>query len=142
MIIYVPTEDLITCYCNRPYAGRPMVECDRCLTWIHITCTNLKRRDRVPEVWNCYKCETLLPPPTNSSSSSSESPAAAFTKPTTTTGSSRRKSKTSRKRSSTSAFVKSSESSAAAAASSAVVGSLNGNGFHHKESGKMAKRSS
>jgi hypothetical protein len=139
MIIYVPTEDLITCYCNRPYAGRPMVECDRCLTWIHITCTNLKRRDRVPEVWNCYKCETLLPPPTNSSS---ESPAAAFTKPTTTTGSSRRKSKTSRKRSSTSAFVKSSESSAAAAASSAVVGSLNGNGFHHKESGKMAKRSS
>ena len=49
-------EDLITCYCNRPYAGRPMVECDSCLTWIHITCTDLKRRDRVPEVWHCYKC--------------------------------------------------------------------------------------
>ena len=33
-----------------------MVECDSCLTWIHITCTDLKRRDRVPEVWHCYKC--------------------------------------------------------------------------------------
>ena len=53
---YLSAEDLITCYCNRPYAGRPMVECDSCLTWIHITCTDLKRRDRVPEVWHCYKC--------------------------------------------------------------------------------------
>ena len=53
---FLSAEDLITCYCNRPYAGRPMVECDSCLTWIHITCTDLKRRDRVPDVWHCYKC--------------------------------------------------------------------------------------
>lgn len=49
--------DQITCYCNRPYAGRPMVECSSCLTWIHITCTTLKRRDRVPDIWFCYKCQ-------------------------------------------------------------------------------------
>lgn len=28
--------ELITCYCNRPYSGRPMVACDACQTWVHI----------------------------------------------------------------------------------------------------------
>ena len=48
--------DQITCYCKKPFAGRPMIECSRCLTWIHIKCSGLKRNAKIPENWFCSKC--------------------------------------------------------------------------------------
>ncbi len=54
-----------------------MVECDNCLTWIHITCTSLKRTDRVPSVWYCYKCENVSPQSSSSNSSPEQAPSSA-----------------------------------------------------------------
>ncbi len=48
----------MTCYCGRPFAGRPMVECSGCLTWVHLKCAKLTRQ-RIPETWFCEKCKTL-----------------------------------------------------------------------------------
>ncbi|KAF5288359.1 hypothetical protein FQA39_LY15449 [Lamprigera yunnana] len=35
--------DLVTCYCGKPFAGRPMIECSLCLTWIHLSCARIKK---------------------------------------------------------------------------------------------------
>ncbi|KAM4754700.1 PHD finger protein 23 [Cyanocitta cristata] len=40
--------DLITCYCQKPFAGRPMIECSQCGTWIHLSCAKVKKNN-VPE---------------------------------------------------------------------------------------------
>ena len=48
----------VTCYCGRPFAGRPMIECSRCLTWVHLKCAKLTRQ-RIPETWFCQKCKSL-----------------------------------------------------------------------------------
>jgi hypothetical protein len=48
----------VTCYCGRPFAGRPMIECSRCLTWLHLKCAKLTRQ-RIPETWFCQRCKTL-----------------------------------------------------------------------------------
>ena len=48
----------MTCYCGRPFAGRPMIECSSCLTWVHLKCAKLTRQ-RIPETWFCEKCKTL-----------------------------------------------------------------------------------
>jgi len=47
--------NMITCFCGKPFAGRPMIECSGCYTWIHIKCARLKRT-HIPEVWYCNKC--------------------------------------------------------------------------------------
>ncbi|XP_078060456.1 PHD finger protein 13-like [Mustelus asterias] len=62
----VPTEnlkiedddswDLITCFCMKPFAGRPMIECNECGTWIHLSCAKI-RKSNVPEVFICQKCK-------------------------------------------------------------------------------------
>lgn len=49
--------DQITCYCGRPFAGRPMIECTQCLTWVHLKCAKLTRQ-RIPETWFCQKCKS------------------------------------------------------------------------------------
>jgi len=49
-------EDDITCYCKKPYAGRPMIECSSCGTWVHLACARVKR-SAIPEVWNCHLCK-------------------------------------------------------------------------------------
>lgn len=41
--------DLVTCYCGKPFARRPMIECSRCLTWIHLSCARIKKT-QIPEV--------------------------------------------------------------------------------------------
>lgn len=46
----------VTCYCGKPFAGRPMVECSKCLTWIHLKCAGL-RRTNIPDTWHCAKCK-------------------------------------------------------------------------------------
>ena len=47
--------DLVTCYCTKPFAGRPMIECSQCLTWIHLSCAKIKRSN-IPDVFICVKC--------------------------------------------------------------------------------------
>ncbi|XP_053218201.1 PHD finger protein 23 [Podarcis raffonei] len=60
--------DLITCYCQKPFAGRPMIECNQCGTWIHLSCAKIKKTN-VPDIFYCQKCKEgsrklpLLPPP-------------------------------------------------------------------------------
>lgn len=46
----------VTCYCGKPFAGRPMVECSKCLTWVHLKCAGL-RRTHIPDTWHCAKCK-------------------------------------------------------------------------------------
>ncbi|XP_072897809.1 PHD finger protein 13-like isoform X1 [Hemitrygon akajei] len=48
--------DLITCFCMKPFAGRPMIECNECATWIHLSCAKI-RKSNVPEVFICQKCK-------------------------------------------------------------------------------------
>ncbi|XP_062329341.1 PHD finger protein 13-like isoform X3 [Osmerus eperlanus] len=47
--------DLITCFCLKPFAGRPMIECSECGTWVHLSCAKI-RRTHVPEVFVCQPC--------------------------------------------------------------------------------------
>ncbi|XP_019388375.1 PREDICTED: PHD finger protein 13-like [Crocodylus porosus] len=47
--------DLITCFCLKPFAGRPMIECSECTTWIHLSCAKI-RKSNVPEVFICQRC--------------------------------------------------------------------------------------
>ena len=48
--------NLVTCFCGRPFAGRPMIECSRCYVWIHLYCAKIKK-DKVPDVFVCQKCK-------------------------------------------------------------------------------------
>jgi len=48
-------EAEITCYCRKPYGGRPMIECSSCQTWVHLTCAKV-RRSNIPETWYCRYC--------------------------------------------------------------------------------------
>ncbi|KAG2459197.1 PHD finger protein 13 [Polypterus senegalus] len=47
--------DLVTCFCLKPFAGRPMIECNECNTWIHLSCAKI-RKSNVPEVYVCQRC--------------------------------------------------------------------------------------
>ena len=47
--------NLVTCFCRRPFAGRPMIECSKCETWIHLFCAKI-RKDHVPDVYVCPSC--------------------------------------------------------------------------------------
>lgn len=47
--------NLITCYCGKPYAARPMIECSQCLTWLHLSCAKVKRK-HIPDIFICIKC--------------------------------------------------------------------------------------
>ena len=49
-------EEEITCYCRKPYGGRPMIECSSCLTWVHLTCAKVKR-SAIPDTWFCSLCK-------------------------------------------------------------------------------------
>lgn len=50
-------DEEITCYCKKPYGGRPMIECSSCQTWVHLTCAKVKRT-AIPDVWYCSLCKT------------------------------------------------------------------------------------
>lgn len=47
--------DLITCYCGKPFAGRPMIECSQCNVWVHLSCAKIKKSN-VPDIFKCHKC--------------------------------------------------------------------------------------
>ncbi|XP_015196343.2 PHD finger protein 23B isoform X1 [Lepisosteus oculatus] len=46
---------LITCYCGKPFAGRPMIECNQCGVWVHLSCAKIKKSN-VPDIFYCHKC--------------------------------------------------------------------------------------
>lgn len=48
-------DEEITCYCRKPYGGRPMIECSSCQTWVHLTCAKVKRSN-IPDTWYCKFC--------------------------------------------------------------------------------------
>lgn len=48
-------DEEITCYCRKPYGGRPMIECTSCQIWVHLTCAKV-RRTNIPDTWNCKFC--------------------------------------------------------------------------------------
>lgn len=45
----------VTCFCGKPYATRPMIECSTCLTWLHFSCAKINRK-QIPETFICKKC--------------------------------------------------------------------------------------
>ncbi|GFS90356.1 PHD finger protein 13 [Nephila pilipes] len=47
--------NLITCYCLKPFRGRPMIECTLCGTWIHMSCAKI-RQNNVPDIFVCKYC--------------------------------------------------------------------------------------
>ncbi|CAL8340045.1 unnamed protein product [Lota lota] len=47
--------DLVTCFCMKPFAGRAMIECNTCNTWIHLSCAKI-RKSHVPETYMCQSC--------------------------------------------------------------------------------------
>ncbi|KAG7484517.1 hypothetical protein MATL_G00050210 [Megalops atlanticus] len=47
--------DLITCYCGKPFAGRPMIECNQCGVWVHLSCAKIKKSN-VPDIFYCRDC--------------------------------------------------------------------------------------
>ncbi|XP_022094971.1 PHD finger protein 13-like isoform X2 [Acanthaster planci] len=47
--------ELVTCYCLKPFAGRPMIECSECATWIHLSCAKI-RKNNVPDIFLCQRC--------------------------------------------------------------------------------------
>lgn len=54
----------VTCFCGKPFAGRPMIECSGCLTWLHMSCAKVKRKN-IPEFYYCEGCKgsgSLLSP--------------------------------------------------------------------------------
>ncbi|XP_018432180.1 PREDICTED: PHD finger protein 13 [Nanorana parkeri] len=57
--IMVDSDDeswhLVTCFCMKPFAGRPMIECNECNTWVHLSCAKI-RKSNVPEIYVCQKC--------------------------------------------------------------------------------------
>ncbi|CAG5105006.1 Oidioi.mRNA.OKI2018_I69.chr1.g1749.t1.cds [Oikopleura dioica] len=56
----------VTCFCGLPFAGRPMIECDNCSLWVHMTCGKV-RKNYVPAKYICPLCKPLK---RNSNSSS------------------------------------------------------------------------
>lgn len=48
-------DEVITCFCNKPFANRAMIQCGSCERWIHFSCAKV-RRSHIPEVYICIKC--------------------------------------------------------------------------------------
>lgn len=75
----------VTCFCGKPFAGRPMIECSGCLTWLHMSCAKVKRKN-IPEFYYCDGCKGngLLSPTSNILGTSTASSGEEGSTPTTT----------------------------------------------------------
>lgn len=67
----------VTCFCGKPFAGRPMIECSGCLTWLHMSCAKVKRKN-IPEFYYCDYCKSkgkgvITPKTTNSAGATASS---------------------------------------------------------------------
>lgn len=47
----------VSCFCGKPFAGRPMIECSICFTWIHLSCAKIKKSN-IPDVFHCAMCKS------------------------------------------------------------------------------------
>ena len=52
--------DQVTCFCGKPYMGRPMIECSMCYNWLHLSCVHL-RKSNIPETYICDACKRSPP---------------------------------------------------------------------------------
>ncbi|ODM94995.1 PHD finger protein 23 [Orchesella cincta] len=50
------TYESVSCWCGKPFAGRPMIECDYCLVWYHMSCEQV-RRSNIPIHFQCSRCK-------------------------------------------------------------------------------------
>lgn len=73
----------VTCFCGKPFAGRPMIECSGCLTWLHMSCAKVKRKN-IPEFYYCDLCKNngMLSPTSNILGTSTASSGEEATTPT------------------------------------------------------------
>jgi len=78
----------VTCFCRKPFAGRPMIECTGCLVWVHLKCAKLNRR-KIPDEWFCGSCRGSLSVAGSPSSSSLTSPPPSAQRAPTPTSSSK-----------------------------------------------------
>lgn len=74
----------VTCFCGKPFAGRPMIECSGCLTWLHMSCAKVKRKN-IPEFYYCDSCKgnELMSPTSNILGTSTASSGEEGSTPTT-----------------------------------------------------------
>ncbi|CAL8105668.1 unnamed protein product [Orchesella dallaii] len=50
------TYESVTCWCGKSFAVRPMIECDYCLVWYHMSCEQI-RRSNIPNHFKCSRCK-------------------------------------------------------------------------------------
>ncbi|CAG7826795.1 unnamed protein product [Allacma fusca] len=50
------TWGMVTCWCGKPFAGRPMIECESCLIWLHLSCARV-RKSNIPKHFKCAQCK-------------------------------------------------------------------------------------
>lgn len=55
-IVDKETFESVSCWCGKPFAGRPMIECDLCLVWFHMSCEQV-RRNNIPQRFHCSRCK-------------------------------------------------------------------------------------
>jgi hypothetical protein len=76
----------VTCFCGKPFAGRPMIECSGCLTWLHMSCAKVKRKN-IPEFYYCDACKkskgVITPKTTTTTTASTASSDETTSKPLT-----------------------------------------------------------
>ena len=46
------------CKCDRQHAGKQMVRCCQCSSWIHAECI-AEKEEYVPGVWSCFQCQLM-----------------------------------------------------------------------------------
>lgn len=51
-----PSNESITCFCAKPFAGRMMIECDFCQIWYHVDCVKLDSKE-LPDEYYCVRSE-------------------------------------------------------------------------------------
>lgn len=51
-----PSNESITCFCKKPFAGRMMIECDFCQIWYHVDCVKLDAKG-LPDEYYCARSD-------------------------------------------------------------------------------------
>lgn len=54
--------DIVDCICGRGQQrgddenAEPMIRCDECRVWLHLSCLNIPSSRRLPKRWQCFRC--------------------------------------------------------------------------------------
>lgn len=54
-----PSNESITCFCLKPFAGRMMIECDFCQIWYHVDCVGLNEK-HLPDEYYCERSKDCV----------------------------------------------------------------------------------